>query len=55
MTIQPTTASNPYANVPSSTPKAPAAPSSQPQAPDTVHLSAQAKASLDVDHDGDSH
>jgi hypothetical protein len=54
MTIQPTNSYNPYAGV-FNAPTKPPAQSSQGQAPDTVHLSPQAKASLDVDHDGDSH
>ena len=54
MTIQPTSQYNPYAEVSNASPK-PAAQSSHEQAPDTVQLSARAKASLDADHDGDSH
>lgn len=54
MTIQPTSQYNPYAEVSHASQK-PAAQSSPEQAPDTVQLSAKAKASLDVDHDGDSH
>lgn len=54
MTIQPTSSHNPYAAASTPTHR-PAPQSSHEQAPDTVHISAQAKASLDADHDGDSH
>ena len=54
MTIQPTSSYNPHAGASNASPKH-AAVSSQEQAPDTVQLSSQAKASLDADHDGDSH
>jgi hypothetical protein len=56
MTIQPTSSAAVYSGAPpTSTKSAPATPSTQQPAQDTVQLSAQAKASLDKDHDGDSH
>jgi hypothetical protein len=55
MTIQPTTSSTPYAVGPSAAHKPAANNTSPEQAPDSVQLSAKARASLDADHDGDSH
>jgi len=55
MTIQPITSVDIYAAGPSPTKSKPAAQSTQQMPQDTIQLSAQAKAMLDQDHDGDSH
>jgi hypothetical protein len=52
MTIQPTSSHTPHAEV-SNTSHKPAPQKPQEQAPDTVHLSSQAKASLAANHHGD--
>jgi hypothetical protein len=55
MTISATTPNQIYAAALNPTQEKPAHQNSQKVAQDSVELSAQAKAALDVDHDGDSH
>jgi hypothetical protein len=55
VTIQPITSANAYSTGPTSTKSTPAASSTEKTPQDTVQLSAQAQASIDKDHDGDSH
>jgi hypothetical protein len=55
MSIQPIASSDAYYAASNSTTSAPAAKSTQHTPQDTVQLSPQAQASLDKDHDGDSH
>ena len=54
MTIQPISTTDMYSTASGSIQNKPA-PSSSGTPQDTVHLSPQAQASIDKDHDGDSH